>query len=259
MPTPPSFVAQVACQVCGGASQALDVVDFSKSCEEARGKFLPLSGVPIYYHLCRRCGFCFAPEFGHWSLGDFEQRIYNDDYVQVDPDYLRTRPLANANNLIAMFGGRPLPGRHLDYGGGSGLLSRTLVAAGWRSSSYDPFVDRDVEVQSLGKFELITAFEVFEHVPDVRKLMAALSSLLQLDGIVLFSTLISDGNLAPQGRIQWWYASPRNGHISLFSRNSLALLCNQSGYLFGSFNEGFHVFWKTIPPWASHLVQAPQN
>src|SRR6185312_11993203 len=28
------------CQVCGGAARLFDVVDFNKSCEEARGKFL---------------------------------------------------------------------------------------------------------------------------------------------------------------------------------------------------------------------------
>ena len=62
--------------------------------------------------------------------------------------------------------------RHLDYGGGRGLLSDLLREKGWRSESYDPFVDRSVSLQDLGPFDLVTAYEVFEHVPDVRRLVA---------------------------------------------------------------------------------------
>jgi hypothetical protein len=34
----------------------------------------------------------------------------------------------------------------------------------------------------------------------------------------MFSTLLSDGNIKLGQKLTWWYASPRNGHISLFSR-----------------------------------------
>jgi SAM-dependent methyltransferase len=230
------------------------VVDFNKSCEEARDKFLPLAGVPIYYYLCEKCGFCLAPQFADWKLEDFECKIYNQDYVQIDPDYIDSRPRANAGSLIKLLGEQALPIRHLDYGGGSGLLSDILRRSGWQSSSYDPFVDRDVRLESLGKFDLITAYEVFEHVPDVKQLLSNLSSLLAQDGVVLFSTMLSDGNIAPRQRLDWWYASPRNGHISLFSNASLALLASKHAFKFGSFSTGFHVFWRNVPPWAKHFL-----
>ena len=38
---------------------------------------------------------------------------------------------------------------------------------------------------------------------------------------MLFSTALSDGGLARNQRLRWWYASPRNGHISLFSHRSV--------------------------------------
>ncbi len=247
---------RLPCPICEGTSFPLDVVDFNKSCEEARGKYLPLAGVPIYYSLCEQCGFCFAPEFSHWRLEDFEKKIYNSEYVQVDPDYLDVRPRANANSLIGAFGDQGARFRHLDYGGGSGLLSDILCKSGWQSSSYDPFADRDIHLDNLGKFDLITAYEVFEHVPNVRQLISNLSSLMVQDGIVLFSTLLSDGNLAPRQRISWWYASPRNGHISLFSRKSLTVLGAKEGFHFASFSPGFHVFWRNVPPWAKHIIRA---
>ncbi|KAF0166257.1 MAG: putative 3-demethylubiquinone-9 3-O-methyltransferase [Rhodocyclaceae bacterium] len=245
---------ELSCPVCSDACSLLDVVDFNKSCEEARGKFLGLAGIPVYYALCGKCGFCFAPELAAWPLEKFEEEIYNDQYVNVDPDYVDARPRANAGNLIAMFGDRAHSIRHLDYGGGSGLLAGLLRESGWQSVSYDPFVDRSMSVEQIGEFDLVTAFEVFEHVPDVQGLMGNLRSLLAPNGLVVFSTLLSDGNLQPRQRISWWYASPRNGHISLFSRSSLAILAQQYGFRFGSFSDGFHVLFAKVPPWADHLI-----
>jgi SAM-dependent methyltransferase len=243
------------CSVCGGACSLLDVVDFNKSCDEASAKVLGLSGISVSYALCGRCGFCFAPELSAWTLDEFERRIYNDQYVLVDPDYVERRPGANAAGLTAMFRTLPTSVRHLDYGGGNGLLAKLLQEAKWDSTSYDPFVDRNLGVEQLGKFDLITAFEVFEHVPDVRQLMSNLRSLLAPNGLVLLSTLLSDGNIQPDQRINWWYASPRNGHISLFSRSSLATLAQSSGLNFASFSDGLHVLFTQIPPWAAHVIQ----
>jgi SAM-dependent methyltransferase len=243
------------CPVCNRACSLLDVVDFNKSCEEAKGKFIGLAGIPIYYALCGNCGFCFAPEIAAWNLEEFKERIYNDEYARVDPDYIELRPKANAANLISMFGDRTRSINHLDYGGGDGLLVSLLSKSNWQSVSYDPFVDKNVSIDQLGKFGLITAFEVFEHVPDPQYLMTSLRMLLSQNGIVLFSTLLSDGKIIPNQRINWWYASPRNGHISLFSRKSLAILAQNYGYNFCSFSAGFHVFFTKVPPWADHIIR----
>ncbi len=242
------------CTVCGEKCSLLDVVDFNKSCEEIRGKFLDLSGIPIYYALCNKCGFCFSPEIITWNLEEFKEKIYNDQYVFVDPDYIETRPESNAASLITIFGDRAHSIKHLDYGGGSGVLANNLRKSNWNSISYDPFVDKKT-IDQLGKFDLITAFEVFEHVPDVQELMSNLCTLLSTNGVVLFSTLLSDGQINPNQRIVWWYASPRNGHISLFSRKSLEILAHNHGFYFGSFSQGFHFFCTKIPSWADHIIK----
>lgn len=232
-----------------------DVVDFNKLCGDARGEFFGLSGIPVYYALCGNCGFCFAPEFADWTLEDFEKKIYNGDYGTIDPDYLELRPRANADHLISTFGDRARSFTHLDYGGGNGLLVKLLRESNWQSVSYDPFVDRNVALERLGKFDLITAYEVFEHVPDVRVLMSNLRSLLAPNGLVLFSTTLSDGNIHPGQRLSWWYMSPRNGHISLFSGKSLAILAQGSGFNFFSFSADVHAFFTNIPPWADHVIR----
>src|SRR5207237_795154 len=164
--------------------------------------------------------FCFASEMYEWTLDQFEHRIYNEQYLEVDPDYAQKRPSLNAAALVAMFGKSGTGINHLDYGGGHGLLSDLMRDSGWKSASYDPFVDRAMQVDHLGKYDLITAFEVFEHVPGVKQLSSDLSTLLNPEGIILFSTLLSDDHIQPRQRLSWWYASPRNGHVSLFSTNS---------------------------------------
>ena len=242
------------CQVCGGPSEWLDALDFNKSCEEARGKFLPRSGVLVAYALCSNCGFCFAPQIHAWSPETFERWIYNDAYVEVDPDYLGTRPQNNADTLGKLFPHAPVA-RHLDYGGGNGMLANILRERGWDSSSYDPFLERDKSHESRGQFDLITAFEVFEHVPDVNALMRDLERLRAPDGIVLFSTLVSDGDVQPNKSLNWWYAAPRNGHISLFSQKSLGLFANRLSLNFASFSSGFHALFRTVPTWAHHLIR----
>ncbi len=234
-------MADPTCQVCGSATSLLGAVDLNKSCAEAAGRLLPPAGMPIAYFLCDQCGFCFAPELQQWSLQEFSSRIYNEDYDFVDPDCADTRPRTNARWLEDMFANHVLNIRHLDYGGGNGILSNELFAAGWNSTSYDPFFDGPLN-DDLGRFNLITSFEVFEHVPDVNVLIVTLSSLVETDGVVLFSTHLSDGILMRNQPLQWWYASPRNGHESLFSRRSLAILGAKQGFQQVSLTPTVHAY-----------------
>lgn len=240
------------CPVCGTATQLLDVVDFNKSCIEAGGQYLELAGLPIYYAVCPACRFAFAPQMWGWDAALFHEHVYNDDYALVDPDYLEVRPDGNARFLLGMF--PELSGlRHLDYGGGNGRMSQRLREAGVDSQSFDPFVT-GYDSRPAETFDLVTAFEVFEHVPSIERLMQDLAALTHDRSVVLFSTELSDGRLADNGRLAWWYASPRNGHISLYSRDSLMRLASQYGFALGSFNDNYHLFCRTVPDWAKAVI-----
>ena len=88
----------------------------------------------------------------------------------MDPDYKEVRPEENASDLIKIFKGKDAYIRHLDFGGENGLLCKRLKDSAWDSLSYDPFIEPDVDLNELGHFNFITAYEVFEHVPDVNNL-----------------------------------------------------------------------------------------
>lgn len=242
------------CPVCEGTCAPFASIDFNQSCHVPGSAPFAPAGWTVAYVLCAQCGFCYAPELWAWSPAQFREHIYNDGYIQVDPDYAGVRPKANAANLTRLFGDHANAIRHLDFGGGDGLLAAQLRQAGWDSSSYDPFVDLEVAPGELGKFDLITAFEVFEHVPDVDALMTAMLALLAPGGVILFSTMVSDGQIGQGQPLDWWYAAPRNGHISLFSRRSLGVLGARYGLHMMSFSPGFHLYTTGLPQWASHLA-----
>jgi SAM-dependent methyltransferase len=240
----------VACKVCSGASPLYGVVDFHKSCIETQGRRLAISGRPIYYRRCQRCGFLFTTAFDQWSFEAFRQNIYNDDYVIVDPDYVEVRPASNAAMIAATFPAARSSITILDYGGGSGLLATRLREHGFTAATYDPFSEfRDLPAEP---FDLVTCFEVMEHVPFPEKTVAQMVSLMKKRGAILFSTLVQPANLDQMG-LNWWYASPRNGHISLYSKAALALLFEPHGMRVASFSEVMHIAYADVPEFAGHL------
>ncbi|MFA9439897.1 class I SAM-dependent methyltransferase [Uliginosibacterium sp. sgz301328] len=247
------------CPVCEGRSALFDVVDFNKSCEMGDGVPPVPSGIAIYYARCSACDFCFAPDMMAWTKEELSRRVYNDEYHLADPDYLQRRPLINATFLNESFGERvrELQVRHLDFGGGNGLMSAILRERGWRSCSYDPF-GGDSTIDPAASFDFVTAFEVFEHSTDPHMLMEDLRRVLRPGGIVFFSTLLNDENIRASSRLTWAYAAPRNGHVSLFSRKSLSVLAQHHGFRFGSVSKISHVFYTEPPSWAGRIF-APRQ
>lgn len=242
--------APVACKICAAPSPLYGVVDFHKSCIEAQGRRLALSGYPVYFRRCMGCGFAFTTAFDGWTQEEFCQRIYNEDYIQVDPDFVETRPRQNAELISKNFRVGPGPRQVLDYGGGSGLLSELLCAMGMSASTYDPFSQHNQQPE--GPFELITCFEVMEHVPDPRQTAAAMHGLLAEGGAILFSTLVQPQPFDAVG-LNWWYAGPRNGHISLYTPAALAALFSPFGLRVASFSPGLHIAYARAPEFARHL------
>lgn len=209
------------------------------------------------YVICQSCGFAWAPEFATWTPADFEREIYNAGYAEVDPDHLELRPRTNAETLLGTFPDPHRPLRHLDYGGGAGRLSELLRQAGWDSTSFDPFFSGPGSSKPEGHYQLITCFEVFEHAPDVAQLAQRLDALLARDGLILVSTLVSDGQILPGRPLNWWYAAPRNGHVSLYSTRSLSILAARQGWTTASVSPDIHLFWRgDFPAWARHLLKA---
>ena len=248
----PVIASKADCKCCGAPSPLFGVVDFHKNCRFRVPSLLPLSGVPVYYHRCAACGFLFTTAFDDWTPEQFASHIYNNEYVQVDPDFQGARPRANANAIRQAFG-RIKPARLLDYGGGMGLLAEHLREAGFpHVETYDPFVAEHAQ-RPAGCFDCVVSFEVMEHSPRPRETLAEMDSLLAPGGLILFSTLLQGVDFDKEG-MDWWYVGPRNGHVSLFSRPSLRHLAEPMGFQFGSFSDGLHALFRQVPDFARHLI-----
>ena len=137
----PISLDPVPCKICSDTAPLYGVVDFNRNCEIPNGVRLPLSGTPVYYRRCDRCGFLFTDAFDHWSDEQFKEHIYNDSYCIVDPEYAARRPNSNAEAVVRLWGQHKAETRVLDYGGGNDVFCEALRANGFPVAiTYDPMV-----------------------------------------------------------------------------------------------------------------------
>lgn len=240
------------CKICHHEAVFIGHVDFNKSCEDRNQKVFKNSGKKIDYYYCINCGFCFSPELTGWDNAKMKEYIYNDEYILVDPDYKEKRAIENAKFLTKIITQKDI--RHLDFGCGNGKLSTLLKETGWNSVGFEKFDETSYKPKKDETFDLITVYEVFEHCTDPHELMRSLTEPLATEGVIIFTTYISNKHLLNDKSLSWWYISPRNGHISIFSQQSLALLAKEYKLSFGSLSEFTHVFWRGIPNWAKNLI-----
>lgn len=233
----------VPCKICGAPAPLFGSVDFNKSCDEPRAEKLPPLGIPVQFRRCVDCGFLFTACFDDWTEQDFKQFIYNGDYIKLDPDYANVRPRANASMLVEQFQADRTVVRMLDYGSGNGLLSWHLREAGFTTvASFDPFSPA-FSRRPAGRFDVITCFETMEHVTDPLARIDDMVSMLSNIGVVMFSTLLQPADFEHVG-MSWWYLGPRNGHISLFTREALAVAWRRHGFTVCSFTENRHLAFR---------------
>lgn len=92
------------------------------------------------------------------------------------------------------------------------------------------------------RVELITCFEVFEHLPEP---LAQLEEMLKIADTVFFSTeLYSEENI-PAKQDDWQYFAPEHGqHISFFSIRTLKYIAAKKNLTLVSNHKNLHLFSK---------------
>ena len=207
----------------------------------------PVLARPVRYFECVRCRYL-QTENPDW-LGVAYERAIND----VDTGIMLRNRLNVGHVVMTLLSCGRLRGRVLDHAGGYGILVRMLRDAGidayWQDKYCENLLARGFESQG-GTFDLVTAFEVFEHLVSP---LGELESLLRDAPMVLISTDLAVG-VTPDLK-DWWYLGPEHGqHIGFFRPETLRWMASAAGCQLASDGRSVHVFsrghisplWRTL-------------
>lgn len=140
--------------------------------------------------------------------------------------------------------------KFIDYGGGYGLFVRLMRDRGFDFYRQDKYCQNlfaiyfDVNdlIKSDTKFELLTAFELFEHLEDP---LAEVEKMLKFADSILFSTELQPKNIIE--REDWWYFSPESGqHISFYTKESLEALAEKFNLNLYTDNNALHILTRKV-------------
>jgi 2-polyprenyl-3-methyl-5-hydroxy-6-metoxy-1,4-benzoquinol methylase len=193
----------------------------------------------VKYFQCCNCDFIQTEE-PYWLDESYQSAI-----AAVDTGIV-TRNLVDCSiisKLIRIFFNPK--GKFLDYGGGYGLFVRLMRDKGFDFYRYDKYSENlfarhfdlaDIDVEN--DFELITSFEVFEHLSNPP---TEISEMMKKGRSLVFST-----EIIPKIKIQsvddWWYFSPDAGqHISFYSLKSLSAIAEHMGSNLYSNGKNLHM------------------
>ena len=226
------------CAICNGRA-------------EKHGESLVLGKHTAEYQLCTACGFLQVVN-PHWLEEAYESAMTSTDIGHVwRADYLSkiTKAVIHAFNNPK--------GRFVDFGAGYGISVRKMRDLGYDFSWHDKYSENlfakgfEAELQGSSKYELATAFEVFEHLSDP---MRQISEVIDYSDEVFFTTELISRQPPPLD--EWWYYAPEHGqHIAFYTEDALRSVAAKFSLNFVTNGVNLHLFTrKKIAPRVFKLV-----
>lgn len=229
----------ITCKICSGATS-----EFGR--QQVLGRF------QAQYRRCGSCGYVFVVD-PHWL-----ELAYSSAIAALDTGIVtRNRWLADATCALLGLSLRDVR-TTLDFGGGSGLLTRLMRDRGhdfrWHDAYSPNLLARGFEGDVQGHYDMLTAFELVEHLPDP---MATFEQLRALAPVMVIST-----ELVPRDKQvldDWWYYAPESGqHIGFFTHAALELVSKRLGLYLSSNGRNLHVLApRPVSPMLLRLLRKP--
>lgn len=212
----------------------------------AWGQATVLEKYPVQYYQCERCGFI-QTEPPYWLDEAYSEAITRSDLGLVTRNVVLARTTQSI--VLAFFNQQA---RYVDYGGGYGMFVRLMRDAGFDYYRLDKYCANlfaagfDADESGRSRYELLTAFEVFEHLAQP---LAEIQKMLSLSRNLLFSTRLAPSP-APDLNTWWYYGLDHGQHVAVYTRQSLGLLARQFGLNFYSDNRTLHLLTEKRLPGA---------
>ncbi|MCI0586182.1 MAG: class I SAM-dependent methyltransferase [Planctomycetes bacterium] len=236
-PAAAAALAEVPCHLCGGRSQRLLF-------EDAPWRVVRCADCSLVYTTPHPDPEALRALYGesYWRSPAAAERGYTD-YLRDEPHYLRTY----RRRLRLVRRHAPRPGRALDVGCAAGYFLRVLAEAGWEVHGVEvsPFVARfarerhgldSIRVGSLeeagfppASFDLVTFWDVVEHLPDPRSALRAARGLVRPTGLLLLETQ-NVRSLAARLLGRRWQHFKQPEHLYHFDPDTIARLLAEAGF-----------------------------
>lgn len=230
--------------------------DACKLCEsptDGFGRDTVLGRHVAEYRRCRNCGYLFVAD-PHWL-----EEAYATAITALDTGIV-ARNLWLADATCALLGLSLRDARRcIDYGGGSGMLVRLMRDRGHDFHWYDAYSPNllaiGFEAELSRRYDLATAFELVEHLPDPWQ---GFRTLHRLAPALLVSTELVPDPAPPPGR--WWYYAPEAGqHIGFFTARALDVVAERLGLWVSSNGRNLHVLaGERVSPGLLRMLRKPR-
>ncbi|OIP71111.1 MAG: hypothetical protein AUK43_07050 [Oscillatoriales cyanobacterium CG2_30_40_61] len=198
-----------------------------------------LNRYTVDYFKCSVCGFV-QTEKPYWLDQAYADPIAISDVGLVARNFKFSQ--ITQELIIPCFNSK---GKFLDYGCGYGLFVRLMRDLGFNFYGYDQYCQnifyQGFEGNQQENYDLVTAFEVFEHFVDP---LEEIEKLLNFSQNLLFSTqLLPVDHPKPD---QWWYYALHEGqHISIYTYQSLLKIAEKFKLNLYSDGSSLHLLTQT--------------
>lgn len=232
-------------------------------CKSPMREFLKKNGYEIYR--CPSCGL--KTTRLNTDYEQFVNRFYSQGYftgAQKYGAYANYRDdkwfiVQNMKKFLKQIKRYKSSGKLLDVGCAMGFFVELALGNGYDAYGFDPSeyaaayakksVDgrvRHATIQSVHypekSFDVITVFDVVEHLGDPQKDLRKLSNYLKDDGILLIATGNAGSLSAKVFRRRWPFYTPPQ-HLFYFTKKNFETLLRQSGFT--------PIYWFGIGKWLS--------
>jgi 2-polyprenyl-3-methyl-5-hydroxy-6-metoxy-1,4-benzoquinol methylase len=194
-------------------------------------------------HLCPSCDLRFVSRTEHEELYGRDESIYDHKYFETERDIgFKAYEDCPINNFLWQRAFteiivRDLRGKRiLDIGCGTGKFLELLrehgaeaegieisaYAAGIASSKGFTIYNQDImSFQQEAQYDVITAFDLIEHIPDTKAFLRKVFGLLTDDGVFIFMTPDAGSQNARTQRENWYGYMSSLEHLYYFSTSPL--------------------------------------